>query len=86
MPDPAIEAAIARGNAVAGRLIEQRDSLFKPFAAIYALAGPQGLRACVAGVAEAVIIAATRDQVGEGPLAEVIVDAERSPSSEQGPE
>jgi len=66
-PDP-VEAAIARGSAAAARLIGFRDALFEPMAGILILGGEDGLRACVAGVAEAVITANRRRAQGLPPL------------------
>jgi hypothetical protein len=53
----AVEAAIARGEATARLLVQYRDALFEPMAALLLIAGPDGLRACAAGVVEAVIAA-----------------------------
>lgn len=61
MEHPAVTAAIERGRRTAEMLIEHRDALFPHFAALLRITGsPEGLRACVAGVAEAVIIAERR--------------------------
>lgn len=66
-PDP-VDQAIARGSAAAERLIGFRDALFEPMAGILLLGGEDGLRACVAGVAEAVIIANRRRSQGLPPI------------------
>lgn len=58
MCEPAVEAAIARGQHTADLLIQNRDALFAPMAALLLITGSaDGLRACVAGVTEAVIAA-----------------------------
>lgn len=54
--DP-IQDAIDRGAATARLLVENRDALFKPCAALLLITGEAGLRACAAGVVEAVIAA-----------------------------
>lgn len=54
--DP-VDAAIERGGKTAALLIEARDSLFPGMASLLLITGEEGLRACVAGVAEAVIYA-----------------------------
>lgn len=58
-PDP-VQAAIDRGNAMSSVLIEARDALFEPMTRLVVITGEEGLRACVAGVAEAVIEAKRR--------------------------
>jgi hypothetical protein len=65
--DPVSEA-IARGDATARLLIGFRDRLFEPLAGIMLIAGEDGLRACLAGVAEAVIVAEHRRARGLPPL------------------
>jgi hypothetical protein len=55
-PDP-VQAAIDRGDATARLLISHRDSIIYHLAAVFLITGPEGLRACAAGAAEAVIIA-----------------------------
>lgn len=57
--DPIAEA-IARGEATARILIEHRDQIIHHLAAVYLITGAEGLRACAAGAAEAVIIAHER--------------------------
>jgi hypothetical protein len=54
--DP-VAAAIERGSKTAALLIAHRDALFYPMGALLLIAGPEGLRACAAGVVEAVIAA-----------------------------
>ncbi|HEX5262230.1 MAG TPA: hypothetical protein VFW13_01805 [Phenylobacterium sp.] len=54
-PKDPVEAAIERGAKTAALLVGARDKLFEPMAAIMLIAGPDGLRACAAGVVEAVI-------------------------------
>lgn len=53
--DP-VAAALARGERWLAEYNASRDLLFEPMGAIYRLFGATALRACVAGVAEAVII------------------------------
>lgn len=71
MSEADIQAAIARGDATARLLIQHRDALFQPMAALLLITGQDGLRACVAGVAEAVIAAHQRGTWGPGA---VVVD------------
>jgi hypothetical protein len=55
-PDQAvIDAAIERGNSMSAALVRNRDALFPAFRELLLVAGAEGLRACVAGVTEAVI-------------------------------
>lgn len=56
-PD-AVAEAIARGDATGRVLIAHRDAVIFHLSAILLIAGPDGLRACAAGAAEAVIAAA----------------------------
>lgn len=67
-PDP-IAAAIARGSRTAELLISHRDAVIEHAAAILLITGEEGLRACLAGAAEAVIFAHRRG--GWGPNAVV---------------
>lgn len=53
----AIQAAIERGDATARVLIAHRDAVIYHLAALLLIAGADGLRACAAGAAEAVIAA-----------------------------
>lgn len=69
-PDP-VQAAIDRGNAMSAVLIEARDALFGPMTSLVIITGDEGLRACVAGVAEAVIEAKRRGGWG---ASAVVVD------------
>lgn len=62
--DPIAEA-IERGTAVGRVLVTHRDAIIHHLAAVYLIAGPDGLRACAAGAAEAVIIAAQRQARAE---------------------
>jgi hypothetical protein len=58
MPDPAdqaVEAAIERGDASARLLIAHRNALMHHLGEILPIAGAEGVRACAAGAAEAVI-------------------------------
>lgn len=71
-----IEAAIARGGATAALLISHRDGLIEHMAALILITGVEGLRACAAGAAEAVIIAHQRGGWGEGA---VVVAGEGAP-------
>jgi hypothetical protein len=59
-PDP-IADAIARGTETAAALIKHRDEIFPHAHVILLIAGKDGLRACMAGVAEAAIIAMERE-------------------------
>lgn len=59
MPDPVIQAAIERGATVTKAIIQHRDALFPACEALLLIAGPDGLRACMAGVVESVIAAKT---------------------------
>lgn len=68
-PDP-VQAAIDRGNAMSAILIEARDSLFAPMTRLVMITGDEGLRACVAGVAEAVIEAKRRGGLGSAVVVE----------------
>ena len=68
-PDP-VAAAIARGDAMAERLVGFRDALFEPMAGLLLIGGEDGLRAAAAGVAEAVIAAHHRRCRGLPPLEE----------------
>lgn len=61
--DP-IQEAIARGDATARLLTAHRDALIHHMAAVVLITGPEGLRACVGGAAEAVIIAFDRRSGG----------------------
>lgn len=62
MSDP-VQAAIERGDATARVLISHRDAIIRHLAAVLLITGPEGLRACAAGAAEAVIVA-NRNLVG----------------------
>lgn len=64
--DP-VQAAIERGDATARVLIGYRDALFRPMAALLLITGADGLRACAAGVVEAVIEAQRRGGNGVQP-------------------
>lgn len=66
--NPVVAAAIARGDAMAEQYNGFRDALFAPFTGIYLLGGEAGLQACVAGVAQAVMIAVKRKAMGLPPL------------------
>lgn len=64
MTDP-IHDAIQRGDATARVLITHRDAVIYHLAAILLISGEQGLRACAAGAAEAVIQGAARASRGD---------------------
>lgn len=70
MPDRAVQDAIDRGNRTAELLVKYRDQLFEPMAALLLITGPEGLRACAAGVTEAVIQASRKHPypIGEDAL------------------
>ncbi len=57
--DP-VRDAIARGDAVAEVLILHRDAVIEHLAAVLLIGGVDGVRACAAGAAEAVVLAHER--------------------------
>jgi hypothetical protein len=65
MTDPVAEA-IERGGATGRVLVAHRDALIHHLAAVYIITGAEGLRACAAGAAEAVIIAHRKIEGEEG--------------------
>jgi hypothetical protein len=66
MSHDAVQAAIERGDATARVLIAHRDAVIYHMAAILLITGSEGLRACAAGAAEAVLIAASRRHADHG--------------------
>lgn len=58
----AIQEAIERGDAASRVLISHRDAVIYHLSAILLIAGADGVRACAAGAAEAVVIAAERQR------------------------
>lgn len=71
IPADPIEAAIERGSRTADLLNEHRDALFGHCAALLMITGSaDGLRACAAGVVEAVIAAHERRAARAAQVAE----------------
>ena len=67
--DP-VSDAISRGAETAAALIKHRVEVFPHAHVILMIAGEDGLRACLAGVAESAIIAARRAALGLPPISE----------------
>lgn len=82
--DPIIAQAITRGSAAAERVIGFRDALFEPCMGLLLHLGPDHLRACAAGVVEAVILAATRHAAGGPPIDAEIIEFAPPKAGERG--